>query len=411
MSSYDVIVIGGGAAGMMAASVAAGRGKRVLLIEKNKLLGEKLSITGGGRCNILNTEYDTRALLAHFGDSAQFLFSAFFQFGVKDTEAFFESIGVPLVVEDRKRAFPVSQSAEDVTAKLFAHLKAHGVVIRAGLPVVRIYAQNGAIESVLMGGKEYTATSYILATGGVSHPETGSTGDGFRWLRDLGHAVEEPTPTIVPLKTREEWSKVLAGTTLKNVRMHVRLNGERKTTITGDVLLTHFGVSGPTILNAASAISDLMEEGEVQLMIDMRPTTDVGILDKELLVLFEANKNKTLKNALRAVVPGGTVDAILSLVPQIDPEKKVHGVTKDERRAIAELLKALPLTVTGRMGLSRAVVADGGVPLTELDMRTMRSQKLSNLFIVGDLLHIRRPTGGYSLQLCWTTGYVAGMHA
>lgn len=411
MSSYDVIVIGGGAAGMMAASVAAGRGKRVLLIEKNKLLGEKLSITGGGRCNILNAEYDTRALLAHFGDSAQFLFSAFFQFGVKDTEAFFESIGVPLVVEDRKRAFPVSQSAEDVTAKLFAHLKAHGVVIRAGLPVVRIYAQNGAIESVLMGGKEYTATSYILATGGVSHPETGSTGDGFRWLRDLGHAVEEPTPTIVPLKTREEWSKVLAGTTLKNVRMHVRLNGERKTTITGDVLLTHFGVSGPTILNAASAISDLMEEGEVQLMIDMRPTTDVGILDKELLVLFEANKNKTLKNALRAVVPGGTVDAILSLVPQIDPEKKVHGVTKDERRAIAELLKALPLTVTGRMGLSRAVVADGGVPLTELDMRTMRSQKLSNLFIVGDLLHIRRPTGGYSLQLCWTTGYVAGMHA
>lgn len=409
--AYDVIVIGGGAAGMMAAAVSAGRGRRTLLIEKNKKLGEKLSITGGGRCNILNAEEDERTLLGYFGDSADFLHSPFSQFGMQDTVAFFESIGVPIVVEGRKRAFPASQSAEDVTAKLFAHVKAQGVVVRTGLPVARIHTANNRIESILMGGKEYRAESYIFATGGVSHPETGSTGDGFRWLRDLGHSVSDPTPTIVPLRTEEAWSKQLAGTTLAGVRILVSVNGARKTRLDGDVLLTHFGVSGPLILNAAGKIGDLMQEGEVTLAIDTRPTTDLGILDREIAASFEEGRNRTLRNAFRSIAPAGTADALLTLVPNIDSDKKVHSVTKEERRRLAELLKALPLTVTGLMGMSRAVIADGGVPIYELDVRTMRSQKCGNAFIVGDLLNIRRPTGGYSLQLCWTTGYVAGMHS
>lgn len=409
--TYDVIVVGGGAAGMLAAGVAASRGKSVLLIEKNKELGKKLSITGGGRCNIANAEEDERTLLSHFGVAADFLHSPFSQFGLKETIAFFDSIGVPTVTEARKRMFPVSQNAEDVTRALFAYCEQQGVTIKTGLPVARVHQAKGSIESVLMGGKEYRAESYIFATGGVSHPETGSTGDGFRWLRDLGHTVTEPTPTIVPLRVKEAWVKSLAGTTISAMKMTVYVNGSKRLALKGDVLLTHFGVSGPLILNAAGKIADYMQEGEVTAVIDTYPQMDLGILDKHIASVFEENKNKELKNVFRQIAPPGTGDVLLSLVPHIDPDTRVHSVTKEARRALAELLKALPITVTGLMGLSRAVVADGGVALPEVDMRTMRSKVCGNLFIIGDLLNIKRPTGGYSLQLCWTTGFVAGSNA
>ncbi len=408
---YDVIVMGGGAAGMMAAGIAGARGKKVLLIEKNKKLGEKLSITGGGRCNILNAEEDQRLLLSHFGDAANFLHSPFSQFGLQETFNFFESIEVPTVIEARKRAFPESQSAPDVTAALFKYVKAQGVDIKVGLPVARIHANASGIQSVLMGGKEYTATSYIIATGGVSHPETGSTGDGFRWLRDIGHTVTDPTPTIVPVKVKELWAKSLAGITIPDMKMTVYVNGAKKFAIKGNVLLTHFGISGPFILNNAGKISDLMQEGEVTAAIDAYPAMDLGILDKHIASIFDQNKNKELQNVFRSIAPAGTADALLTLIPNIDRDKRVHSVTKEERRRIAELLKALPLTITGLMGLSRAVVADGGVALTEIDTKTMRSKVCKNLFVIGDLLNIKRPTGGYSLQLCWTTGFVAGENA
>lgn len=408
---YDVIVVGGGAAGMMAAGIAGSRGKRVLLIEKNKKLGEKLSITGGGRCNILNAEEDERLLLSHFGDAANFLHSPFSKFGMEEAISFFESIGVPTVVEAKKRAFPYSQSAPEVTAALFKYVKAQGVDIKVGLPVARVHAGKGGIESVLTGGKEYTAASYIFATGGVSHPETGSTGDGFRWLADLGHTVTEPTPTIVPLRVKEGWAKSLAGITIPDMKMTVYANGVKKFVLKGNVLMTHFGISGPLILNAAGKVADLLYEGEVMATMDTCPSMDLGILDKHIASVFDQNKNKELQNVFRQIAPAGTSDALLTLLPNIDRDKRVHSVTKEERRRIAELLKALPLTITGLMGLSRAVVADGGVALTEVDTKTMRSKVCENLFIIGDLLNIKRPTGGYSLQLCWTTGYVAGQNA
>lgn len=408
---YDVIVVGGGAAGMMAAGVAASKGRRVLLIEKNKRLGEKLSITGGGRCNIANAEEDQHKLLSHFGDAANFLHSPFSRFGLRDTIEFFESIGVPVVSEARKRMFPASQSAEDVTAALFAYVKAQGVVVKTGLPAARVHATNGRIESVLMGGKEYEADSYIFSTGGVSHPETGSTGDGFRWLRDLGHTVTDPTPTIVPLKVKDAWVKSLAGITIPAMKMTVYVNGAKKLALKGDVLLTHFGISGPLILNAAGKIADLMQEGEITAAIDAYPALDLGILDKHISSVFDQHKNKELQNVFRQIAPKGTADALLTLLPNIDRDKRVHSVTKEERRRLAELLKALPITISGLMGLSRAVVADGGVALTEIDTKTMRSKICENLFVIGDLLNIKRPTGGYSLQLCWTTGFVAGENA
>ncbi len=408
---YDVIVVGGGAAGMMAAGVAASCGRKVLLIEKNKKLGEKLSITGGGRCNILNAEEDERLLLSHFGEAASFLHSPFSQFGMQETSLFFDSIGVPTYVEAKQRAFPESQRAEDVTAALFAYVKAQGVDIKVGLPVAQVALGDGRIQSVLMGGKDYTAASYVFATGGVSHPETGSTGDGFRWLRDAGHTVTDPTPTIVPLKVKDVWAKSLAGITIPDMKMTVYVNGVKKLALKGNVLMTHFGVSGPLILNAAGKVSDLMQEGEVTAAIDTCPSMDLGILDKHIASIFDQHKNKELQTVFRQIAPAGTSDALLTLLPNIDRDKRVHSVTKEERRRIAELLKALPLTITGLMGLSRAVVADGGVALTEIDTKTMRSKVIPNLFIVGDLLNIKRPTGGYSLQLCWTTGFVAGQNA
>ncbi len=409
--TYDVIVVGGGASGMMAAGVAAEGGRRVLLIEKNEVVGKKLAISGGGRCNILNVEQDERKLLSHYGEAMPFLFSAFSEFGTQETVAFFERIGVPVVEEANKRAFPESQHAPDVVTALENFMRKNGVEVRTNTAIARIKIKDGAIESVVAQGFEFTATSYIFATGGVSHPETGSTGDGFDWLTELGHTVSAPTPTIVPLATKEKWVHALKGTTLKDVKITFFQDKVRKFSKKGNILLTHFGLSGPTILNSAGDVADLLHAGVVTAQIDMFPSKDIGILDDELVALFDTNKNKLLRNTLSQLIPSSSVEVLLALVPKVNPDTKVHSVTKEERRMLIDLLKALPVTITGLLGLNKAVVADGGVALTDIDMRTMRSKKISNLLVTGDLLDISRPSGGYSLQLCWTTGYLAGKNA
>ncbi len=408
---FDVIVIGGGAAGMMAAGTAASRGKRVLLLEKNKKLGEKLRISGGGRCNITNAEDDPKRLLPNFEDAEPHLYSAFSQFGVRDTFKFFEDLGVPLVVQGAKRAFPKTEQAGDVVKALETYMTKHKVEVRRGRHVSAIRKRGGRIETVNAGDEEFTADSYIFATGGYSHPETGSTGEGFSWLSGLGHTIEEPTPTIVPLKTAEEWVADISGTSIADMKITFYAGDERKFSKRGALLFTHFGLSGPLILNAAREVNDLLYEGPVTARIDMAPGVDLGILDKQLRDLFDANKNKDLKNVFKSAAPAGMTPTLLALVPSIDPDKKVHSITKEERRMLVDLLKGLPLTITGLMGFDRAVVADGGVLLSEVDMKTMRSLKQENVYITGDLLHITRPSGGYSLQLCWTTGYIAGMNA
>lgn len=405
---YDVLVIGGGAAGLMAAGTAASRGKRVLLLEQNPELGKKLSISGGGRCNITNAEEDEKVLLSYFGKAEPFLYSAFSEFGVKETFAFFESLRLPLVVQKQKRAFPITEKAPDVVAALEKYLARGKVEVRTDTKVARIIQEAGTITGVQTQGFVFTADSYILATGGVSHPETGSTGDGFKWLKELGHTVEDPTPTIVPLAASDAWIPQLKGKTLTDVKITFYQDDVRAFSKRGDILLTHFGLSGPTILNCAGKVRELLYGGIVTATIDLFPTTDLGILDAQLVALFEDNKNKLLRNTLPLVLPNGTTDVLLSLVPSIDTDIKVHSVTKEQRKALVTLLKHLPVSITGLMGFDRAVVADGGVPLVEVDMRTLRSKKCENLLITGDLLHISRPSGGYSLQLCWTTGYVAG---
>ncbi len=410
-STYDVMVIGGGASGMMAAGRAAELGKRVLLLEKNAKLGAKLAISGGGRCNITNAEDDERLFLSKYGAADKFLHSVFSQFGVRDTFSFFESRRLPLIVEAGKRAFPATERASDVVAVLAKYLKDGGVDVRTGVTVKHIVAADGRIESVRTSAGYFSARSYIFATGGVSHPETGSTGDGFAWLKELGHIIEKPTPTIVPLKVKEGWVKKLSGISLPRMKITFFLHGERKFSRTGPLLFTHFGLSGPTILNSSGQVADLLQEGSVRAYIDVFPDFDQGALDKKITEIFDANKNKILKNVLKDIVPPGTAEAFLSLMKDIDPETKVHSVTKEARRELSASLKRVPLLINGLMGFDKAVVADGGLPLTEIDTRTMRSRLIGNLFVTGDLLHITRPSGGYSLQLCWTTGSVAGTHA
>ncbi len=421
---YDVIVVGGGASGMMAAGRAAQAGKKVLLIEKNKRLGEKLRITGGGRCNITNAQPDQHALLANYGDAADFLYSPFSQFGVAATRTFFENIGVPTVEQGARRVFPRSEQAEDVAEALERHIRAVGVTVRLGTAVQDILVDAGTprritgirVQQSGAGGYQpevLTVTeggSYIIATGGLSHPETGSTGDGFDWLRALGHTVKEPTPTIVPLAAPEAWVHALSGTALEDAKITFFRDGEKAFSKKGKILFTHFGLSGPLILNSAGDVADLLHAGKVTATIDLFPTRNIGELDAFLLATFDAHKNKLLKNVLRECVPAGMAPGVESFLAGSASvlETKVHSITKDMRRALVDAFKALPLTITGLMGFDKAVVADGGVLLSEIDMKTMRSLRCSNLLITGDLLHINRPSGGFSLQLCWTTGWVAG---
>lgn len=405
---YDLIVIGGGASGMMAAGVAAENGSKVLLIEKNKDLGKKLSITGGGRCNILNATFNTRELLAKYGDAGKFLHSSFSQFGVQDCIDFFESKGLLIVVEARNRAFPKTQNAEDVTRVMYDFVIQNNVEISKGNPVTKINKKDDEIVSIETKKGVFSATNYIIATGGTSHPETGSTGDGFNWLGKLGHSVKEASPNIVPLKVAEKWVKELSGTSLSFMKITFFINGKKSFSETGKILFTHFGISGPLILNCAHKVADLLHEGNVTAKIDCYPDTDLGSLDKQILKVFDENKNRSFKNVIKDIVPAGLANTFIGfhIVPDVD--NKIHSISQEERKEIVRTLKEMPMTIVDLMGMDRAVISDGGVPLTEVDTRTMKSKLFKNLYLTGDILHINRPSGGYSLQLCWTTGYVAG---
>lgn len=406
---WDVIIIGGGASGMMAGAVAGARSLSVLILDKNKNLGEKLKITGGGRCNITNNEPDIHKLLKVYGEGAPYLYTPFSIFGVKDTFSYFESRGLPLVVQARKRVFPATEKAFDVFNVLNKELIKNNVVVKTGCTVSGFIHKESKIINVNTNQGQFYAKSFILATGGLSHPETGSTGDGFNFLNDLGHSVSPSTPDIVPISVKENWVKKLSGTSLSFMKITFYINGKKAFSKTGKILFTHFGLSGPLILNSAKSIKALLDRGEVTARIDTYPDTTIGDLEKKIIKVFDLNKNKILKTIVKEFVPEGMHHAVEELINFIDTSTKVHSVTKEDRRKIVDLLKALPLSVEGLMGYDRSVVVDGGVDVSEIDMKTMRSKLISNLFVTGDLLHLNRNSGGYSLQICWTTGYIAGM--
>lgn len=409
---YDVLVIGGGASGMMAAISAAQSGAAVLLLEKNNVLGKKLSITGGGRCNIFNAEENERLLLANYGASKKYLYSAFSVFGMQQAREFFKAIGIDIKVEAKKRAFPVSQNAQDVVDALLGELSRLGVKVITGADVRQVYSKVGEVQYVQVGSIRYTAKSYILATGGASYSETGSTGDGFKWLEQMGHEIKEPTPNITPLATYDNWVKDVAGVAAKNVDVIFYLEGQRNFKISGDVLFTHFGISGPLILNNAYRVAELLELGEVTAEIDCFPKLNEKELDALVVKTLAEHPAKQLRSTLRFISPIGLNKAVTKLATrQLDLYVNNSELSKLDRLKLVRLLKALPLKIKDLMGFERAVVADGGLMIDQLDVRTMRSKIINNLYITGDLININRPSGGYSLQLCWTTGHIAGANA
>jgi predicted Rossmann fold flavoprotein len=406
---WDVIIIGGGASGMMTGAISSRDGKSVLILEKNKDLGEKLKITGGGRCNITNAEFDIKLFLKNYGKAESFLYSPFSIFSAKDTFTYFELLGLPLVVQARKRAFPETEKAYDVYRVLKNELEKNKVSIKNNTEVKEILAKGDMIVGVNTNKGIFYGKSFVLSTGGTSHQETGSTGDGFKFLKKLGHTIKDPTPSVVPIEVSDKWVHKLAGVSLSFMKITYFLEGRKQFSKTGKVLFTHFGLSGPLILNSASSIGSLLQAGFVTAYIDMYPDTDLGSLENRIIKVFDNNKNKTFKNILKEIIPEGTSKGIEILLDFIDPQIKVHSITKETRKKLVQLLKALPVHITNLMGYDRAVVVDGGVSLREINTKTMRSKFYENLYITGDLIDINRPSGGYGLQLCWTTGYVVGM--
>ncbi len=405
---WDVAVIGGGPAGMMAAGRAAEAGAKVILLEKNPTLGVKLLITGGGRCNVTNAQYDVRAFLAKYKDSDKFLFSAFSQRDVKDAIEFFNTRGMATKVEAENRVFPVSNSAQSVWDVLVQYMKEGNVHIKTKAAVNGFETENGVITAVnLKGGEKIYAKKFVVATGGTSRPETGSTGEGFLWLKSLGHTIVESDSALVPVSVSDKWVRNAQGVTLKDIKLTTFQNNQKQESHKGKILFTHFGISGPTILNMSKDIGELLKYGEVIIKLDLLPTLDHGMLNRKLQELFKLDDKKKIKNSLGSLIPSALVDAVIELA-KIDADKTNNGVSREERLKLIDVIKGMPMNVTGLLGSDKAVVSSGGVVLTEVDFKTMQSRIIPNLYLVGDVLNIDRPSGGYSLQLCWTTGWVAG---
>ncbi len=409
-TEWDVIIVGGGPAGMMASAVASEKGARVLLLEKNESLGKKLLITGGGRCNVTNAELDERKFLRKFKENDKFLFSAFSQWSVKKTLDFFHSKKMDTKIENELRVFPTSDSAQSVWNTLVEYMKESGVTVLSNSQVTNIVTENKIITGVkLKNNKVIRGKSVIIATGGISRPETGSTGDAYGWLRELGHTVIEPAPSLVPVKTKEKWVQRVSGVSLPDVKITLLQGSEKQNSAKGKVLFTHLGLSGPGILNMSKDIGELLKYGEVQISLEII-SLDHGILNSRLQEIFKENDKKKFKNSLGSLVPSSLAPVIVEL-SKINPETPCNSITRDERLHLVSVLKNVLLTVDSLLGVEKAIITSGGIELTEIDFKTMCSRLFPNLFVVGDMLNIDRPSGGYSLQLCWTTGFVAGTHA
>jgi predicted Rossmann fold flavoprotein len=404
---YDVVVIGGGPGGMMAALRAAERGLSVLLLEKNSVLGKKLSITGGGRCNITHAEFDTRALLKNYGNAEPFLHSAFSQFDVQSTFDFFTAQGLPLVIEDKKRAFPKTMKAEDVTSTLERCVRQSGVTVLTDSPVSHFITKDGVLSGVATNTGIYTGRAYIIASGGKSHPETGSTGDGVTWLQKIGHTIHTPNPDLVPLVIEDSWVRELSGSTLGNVKVTF-MNESKRINVSGDILCTHFGFSGPRIINTARQVKEMLALGRVVGWIDLFPAQDIGSLRKSFHDVCVDHTNKAFKNAVSEFVSPHLASAVLQGFSEEIQNTKTHSVIREDRHRLVEKVKHMTFTVCGTKGYEWAIVSDGGVDLTEIDTRTMQSKICPSVYVVGDMLNVNRQSGGFSLQLCWTTGFVAG---
>ena len=408
-SEWDLIVVGGGPAGMMAAGQAGHRGLRVLLLEQNQSLGKKLLLSGGGRCNFTNAEPDPRKLAEKYGKRGAGLISLFTRFSSGDCLEFFQNRGMAYKIEDNFRAFPVSNDSDSVLDILRIFMKESHVTIKLGAQVQKIVTENGRVTGVQTRGQSFTTRAVVLATGGQSRPETGSTGDGFRWLGDLGIKIRYPEPSLVPVKVQEPWIGDLMGLSFPEARLSVFQEGKRLESRKGKLLITHFGLSGPLVLNLSRLIGEAAKAGAVDLVVDFRPETDEGALDREILDLVGQNSNKMVKNVLGSDLPPRLTARLIQSCG-IDGDKPLRQMTKEERKSWVTQVKNFRLKFHSLLDESKAVVTSGGLHPDEVDFRTMELKKVPGLLVAGDLLDIDRPTGGYSLQICWATGWVAGQN-
>ena len=424
-----VIVIGGGPAGMFAAYFAAKNGHKVTLLEQNEKLGKKLYITGKGRCNITNAS-DMETLFANVCSNEKFLYSAFYSYTNEQVIDFFESYGLRTKVERGNRVFPVSDHSSDVIATLAKALKDVKVEVKLYTKVTKLLTEvyldengeqvlaekkSGALKQVVKGvelddGTKIMTDAIVLATGGISYPSTGATGDGYRFAEGLHHKIIEPSPSLVQFEVQESWVTEMQGLALKNVAITIEREGKKLYTDFGEMLFTHFGVSGPMILSASASIKPAYFKDfahEMILKIDLKPALDKEQLDKRILKDFEEAKNKQYKNSIQKLLPSKMIPIIIRL-SGIDPDKQVNEITKEERARLVDLLKGLPMTIIGLRGWNEAIITKGGVSVKQVNPSTMESKLVNGLYFAGELLDLDAMTGGYNLQIAWSTGYLAG---
>jgi hypothetical protein len=409
---YDVVVIGGGPAGIMSAGTAGKGGAKVLLIEKNEELGKKLLMTGGGRCNITNLEPNKQKFMNNFGKNKDLLYSPFSIFGQDDTVRFFNTLGIKTKVEENFRVFPESDNSLDVLESLIRYARNNNVEFKLSAEVAGFKKTKGIIESVLLlNGTEIKAKNFILSSGGKSHPETGSTGEGFDWLKKIGHKVIDSNPALVPIKVKEKWVNELAGISLMDASITLWQKGIKVFKKQGKVLFTHEGLSGPAILNMSKDVGELLQYGdEVKISMDFFSGIGLDEIHARFTEVFETNRKKKKKNLVFKEVPAKIFEKTLNLIG-IDGEWEINEIRREERIAILEKLKKFEFTVDKLMGADKAITTSGGLDLSEVDLKTMKSKLYENLYFSGDVLDFDRQSGGFSLQLCWTTGYIAGKSA
>lgn len=405
-----IIVVGGGAAGMMAAVTAARKGKNVLLLEKNEKLGKKLFITGKGRCNITNSA-EIDELFSAVVSNPKFLYSSFYSLTNDQVIEFFEELGVKTKVERGGRVFPESDHSSDVIRALEQELKRLGAEIRLRTEVKEILAEGGRAKGVrLSSGEKLNADAVIIATGGISYPSTGSTGDGYRFAQECGHKVTDLSPALVPMEVKEWYAKELMGLSLRNIEIRITDGKKKLYEEFGEMLFTHYGVTGPVILSASSIVGKKLKEHPLTLHIDLKPALTEEQLDKRVLREFEASHNRQFKNAVDSLFPAKLKPVIVEL-SGIPEEKKVNEVTKEERLRFVRMIKDFSMTLTAMRGYNEAIITKGGVSVKEIDPGTMESRLVNRLYFAGEVLDLDAVTGGYNLQIAWSTGYLAGMNA
>lgn len=410
MQMSKVAVVGGGAAGMMAAIFAARNGNEVFLYEKNEKLGKKLFITGKGRCNLTNTA-DMEELFDAVVSNPKFLYSSFYSFTNDQTISFFEELGVKTKVERGGRVFPASDHSSDVIRALEQELNRLGVQIVLNTEVKELLTKDGSVCGLLLSsGRKTAADAVIVAAGGLSYPSTGSTGDGYRMAESCGHKVTQLSPALVPMEVKEWYAKELMGLSLRNISITITEGTKKLYQDFGEMLFTHYGVSGPVILSASSIAGSRLKEKELTLHIDLKPALTKEQLDKRVLREFESNHNRQFKNASAGLFPAKLRPVMVEL-SGIPEEKKVNEITREERKRFTDLIKDFSMTLTGLRSYNEAIITRGGISVKEIDPGTMESKLVKGLFFAGEVLDLDAVTGGFNLQIAWSTGFLAGTHA